>query len=267
MSEIFYREHDNRVPALIAAALLHAGIFALILIVPSGAPLLPIGSSVPINIVSSDPYTNTRPAVQAPDTESAQTPTPVPAAPPQAPAPPIAPPAFSAQPKAKAAHDKPVPEQTSLHPARPSASSPDLISHLQSIIDTAQRNAGKPASSAAKGPTRLETAPQPKPDAGQGEFQSDMLGLTQLLERLWNPNCDAPGGSGVRLTAKFTLGVNGRVLDGPHVGGLENSDNAVVAAAARRAIDAVREAEPYAEPFRGQTIVVNFNAKEACAKR
>jgi len=40
-----------------------------------------------------------------------------------------------------------------------------------------------------------------------------------------------------------------------------------VAAAARRAIDAVREAEPYAQPFRGQTIVVNFNAKEACAKR
>lgn len=267
MSETFYRKHDSRAPALIAAALLHAGVFALILLVPSGPPLLPIGSSVPINIVSSDPFTNTRPAVEAPQTETAQAPTPVPAAPPQAPAPPIAPPAFSAEPKPKAAHDKPVPAQASLHPARPSASSPDLISHLQSIIDNARRNSGQPNSSAQKGPARPETAPQAKPDAGQGEFQSDMLGLTQLLERLWNPNCDAPGGGGVRLTAKFTLGINGRVLDGPHMGGLENSDNAVVAAAARRAIDAVREAEPYAQPFRGQTIVVNFNAKEACAKR
>jgi hypothetical protein len=267
VSETFYREHDNRAPALIAAVLLHAGVFALIVLVPTGAPLLPIGSSVPINIVSSDPFTNTRPAVEAPQTEAAQTPTPVPAAPPQPAAPPVAPPVFSAEPKPKAAHDKPVPAQASLHPSKPSASAPDLISHLQSIIDNARRNSGQSNSSAQKGPARPQTAPQAKPDAGQGDFQSNMLGLTQLLERLWNPNCDVPGGDSVRLTAKFSLGADGRVSDGPHVGGLESSDNGVVAAAARRAIDAVREAEPYAQPFRGQTIVVNFNAKEACAKR
>ena len=41
----------------------------------------------------------------------------------------------------------------------------------------------------------------------------------------------------------------------------------MIAAAARRAIDAIHQAEPYAETFRGQTITVNFDAKEACAKR
>jgi hypothetical protein len=40
-----------------------------------------------------------------------------------------------------------------------------------------------------------------------------------------------------------------------------------VATAARRARDAIRQAEPFAAPFRGQTFPVNFDARKACAQR
>lgn len=262
-----YRERDNLAPALLVAAALHAGVFAIVMLAPSPPPALPVGSSVPINIVSSEPFTDTRPAIEAPQAESAATPTPVPAAPPQPPAAVLAPPSFSPAANPKAAHDKPVPAQPSLRPTRPSANSSALISHLNDIIANAQRSAGQPKANAPRGPARPETAPQARPDAGLGYSQSDLLGLQQLLERLWNPNCDVPGGESVRLVAKFKVGADGLVVGDPNVGGLDHSADGVVAAAARRALDAVRQVEPYAPSFRGQPIVVNFDAKEACSKR
>jgi hypothetical protein len=225
---------------------------------------------VPINIVSRAPFTDTRQAVQAPQTVSAQAPepTPAPKAKPAPPAPTPAPiPAFTQLPTRAA--PKPVKPQTqapSLKAAAPQAPSLDF-NHLQQIIQNAQRSAGPPTSSAQRGPPRAETAPQARPDAGQGVSQSDMQGLEQLLERLWNPNCGVPGGAGVKLQVKFTIGLDGRVLGRPNAGGLERSGDAVLAAAARRAIDAVQQAEPYSQPYYGQTIIVNFDAKEACAKQ
>jgi hypothetical protein len=94
-----------------------------------------------------------------------------------------------------------------------------------------------------------------------------MLGLQQLLERLWNPNCDVAGGAAVRLKVKFLVDLSGNLLGQPNAGGLERSSDPVVSAAALRALDAVREAAPYSQPYYGQTILVNFDAKEACAKR
>ena len=90
---------------------------------------------------------------------------------------------------------------------------------MQQIIDNAQRNAGARASGAQRGPARAETAPQARPDAGQGVSQSDMLGLTQLLERLWNPNCDVAGGSAVKLRVKFLIDLSGNVLGRPDTAG------------------------------------------------
>ncbi|HEX3407512.1 MAG TPA: energy transducer TonB, partial [Caulobacteraceae bacterium] len=86
---------QSRAPAFVAAVLLHAAVLALVLFAP-GKPPQPLGSSVPINIVSSAPFTDTRPAVQAPQTQAAQAPEPVPEAKPQPPAPIPAPaPAFT----------------------------------------------------------------------------------------------------------------------------------------------------------------------------
>jgi outer membrane biosynthesis protein TonB len=259
---------QSRAPAFVAAVLLHAAVLALVLFVPSRPPK-PIGSSVPINIVSSAPFTDTRPAVQAPQTQAAQAPQPVPAAKPQPPAPVPAPaPAFTEtrpQPPVKAA--RPTPTQApSMKPAQPAAK-PFDFDRLQQIIANAKHNAGAQASSAQRGAARPETAPQARPDAGQGVSQSDLLGLQQLLERLWNPNCDVAGGSSVKLKVRFLVGLSGDLVGRPNDGGLESSSDPVVAAAARRALDAIRQAAPYSAPYYGQSITVNFDAKEACAKR
>jgi len=257
---------QSRLPALLAAIVLHAGVLALVIFAPSQLPP-PVGSSVPINIVSTEPFTDTRPAVQAPQTQEAAAPAPVPQAQPQPPAPVVAPPTFSpavaAPPKAQRPAPTPRPAQ---HPTTPAAK-PFDFNRLQQIIANARRTSGAQASSAARGPARAATAPEARPDAGHGLSQSDLAGLEQLLERLWNPNCDVVGGSSVKLQVKFTVDLSGGLFGRPSAGGAERSSDPVVAAAARRALDAVQEAAPYAAPYYGQPIVVNFDAKEACAKR
>ncbi|MDQ2861565.1 MAG: energy transducer TonB, partial [Pseudomonadota bacterium] len=116
-----------------------------------------------------------------------------------------------------------------------------------------------------RGPARAETAPQARVDAGQGVSQSDLQGLQQLLERLWNPNCGVEGGSGVVVPVKFAVGEDGQVVG--RVTDRGASSDPVVFAAARRAIDAVHQAEPYAAPYRGKSFTVNFDAKKACEGR
>ena len=259
---------QSRAPALAAAALLHAGMLALVLFVPGRAPQ-PIGSSVPINIVSSAPFTDTRPAVQAPQTQAAQAPQPVPAAKPQPPAPVPAPaPAFTETRPQPVKAERPTPAQTpSLKPAQPAAK-PFDFDRLQQIIANARHNEGAPASSAQRGPARPETAPQARPDAGQGISQSDLAGLQQLLERLWTMQCEMEGISSVKpFKVHFTVTLTGHLLGPPDAGGLQNSSNPLVASVARRAIAAVHEAEPFAEPYYGQTITVNFDPKKAYASK
>ncbi len=71
----------------------------------------------------------------------------------------------------------------------------------------------------------------------------------------------------MKLKVQFLVDLSGNLLGRPNAGGLESSSDPVVAAAARRALDAIREAAPYSPPYYGQAITVNFDAKEACAKR
>ncbi|HTX48767.1 MAG TPA: hypothetical protein VME40_05185 [Caulobacteraceae bacterium] len=259
---------ENRLPALAAAAAAHVALLALLILAPSRSNLPPVGSSVPINIVSSEPATDSRPAVQAPETAAAATPQPQPQAPTQPPAPEVATPSFSAAPPAAAPKPaKPAPAQPSLSPTRPAASNVDWA-RMQQIIEAAKRNAGAQSSSAVRGPSRVETATQARPDAGQGVSQSDILGLQQLLDRLWNLQCDAGGvGSVPPFKVRFIVGLSGRLIGTPNAGGLEQSSNLLVASVARRAVDAIHEAEPLAPPYYGQTITVNFDAKEACRNR
>jgi hypothetical protein len=104
-------------------------------------------------------------------------------------------------------------------------------------------------------------------DAGQGVSQSDIAGLSQLLERLWNPDCVVAGPDAVIVPVKFTVGFDGRLSGRVNAGGREASPNPVIATATRRAIDAIHQAEPYGATYRGQTFTVNFDAKTACANR
>jgi hypothetical protein len=286
MSGVAMVRRDNRLVGLVLAAALHVGVLALVLITPAKPLQLPVGSSVPINIVSSEP-TDVRPAVQAPQTQAAAAPQPVPQAPPQPPAPTPAPtPSFThvePKPTPPQPRPQPAPVQPSPHPvarppqptppqpaqARPAPPRPSFdIDRLQQIIQNAQRNAGNHASSAPRGPPRAETAPQPRPDAGHGLTQSDLVGLSQLLERLWTLQCDVGSAASTpTFKVRFVVDLSGNLLGTPNAGGLEHSSDPVTASVARRALDAVHAVFPLPQQYYGQTVTVNFNAKEACAKR
>jgi hypothetical protein len=288
MSGAVMGPRDNRAIALIGAAVLHLGVFALLLLAPSKPATPPVGSSVPINIVSSEP-TDSRPAVQAPQAQAAASPAPPqPQAPPQPPAPVPAPtPSFSravpkpvpaptpkpaptpTPPVATRAVAHPTPPRPAVH-AAPAPPAPAMdFNRLQQIIDNARHNAGPPASSAPHAATpRPETAPQARPDAGHGVSQSDMTGLSQLLDRLWNLQCAVSGVTGVApFKVHFVVDLSGNLLGAPTAGGLEHSSDPVTASVARRAIDAVHAVTPLPAPYYGQTITVNFIPKQACENR
>ncbi len=90
--------------------------------------------------------------------------------------------------------------------------------------------------------------------------------MSQLLNRLWNPNCSVEGGDAVLVSVTFAVGSDGRVIGRVNASGRESADP-VMAAAARRAIDAVHAVEPYQAVYRGATFRINFDAKTACANR
>jgi hypothetical protein len=161
---------------------------------------------------------------------------------------------------------QPPPRQQAVASAKPAPDTFSLDALAADIAKSRHASPPRPASG-ARGPTRAETAPEARVDAGQGVSQSDIAGLSQLLERLWNPNCDTAGGEAVVIPVKYTVSFDGHVIGRIVLGGRGASSDPVVETAARRAIDAIHQAEPYADTFRGQTFTVIFDAKKACASR
>jgi len=269
---------DGWLPALAAAVVLHVLVFAVVVLF--GLPKTKLGGTVvPINIVANAPTTDSRAAEQAPETQTAQTDAPTPQAPPEVtppakstpappkPAPPqprpVPPPPKPVPAKSvtPAPTPKPVPTPVKPAPARPQPAPTFDLNRLQESINGAVARAAKP-SSAPRGPTRRETAPQPRPSAGTGVSTSDIEGLGQLLNRLWNPNCAADPVD-ANLTIDVDMDGRIRVDDG----GRDKSSDPAVAASYLRAIAAVHKVEPYDPKFRGQHIPIRFNASKACANR
>jgi protein TonB len=260
-----FEPRQTRLPAFAVAVLLHVVVIALLVLAPRPA-LPPIGSSVPVNVISDARATNSRPAVEAPSTETAATPRPTPEAPPQTPAPAPGPPLIAKAAPAPKAQPAPQPTASAAPRAAAPPSRPFDFNRLQQIIQNARRSSGVTSSSARSGPTTAETAPQARPNAGEGVSQSDLAGLEQLLERLWNPNCGVAGGASVKLKFRILVGIDGGLLEAkPLASG--GADPAVVQAALLRAHDALQQAAPFSQPYWGQAIVVNFDAKEPCANR
>ena len=114
---------------------------------------------------------------------------------------------------------------------------------------------------AQRGPTQAETAHEARVDAGTGVSQSDLAGLQQLLQRLWNPDC--ANGQRPVIPVKFTIGYDGHLQGAVDTGGRDIRADVD----ARRAVDAVHQAAPYADTYRGLTITVRFDAKKACAAK
>ena len=258
------RERTQMTPSLLVSALLHGGLLAGALVAwPWMSKPIPIGTVVPVNIVSDAPFADVRPAEQAPDEQLALTEDPVPEATPEAVAPPAPDPEPAPKPAPKAA--EPTPKPT---PAKRSESPGLDLDALAASIQP-RRAAGKPRSSAQRGPSRAETAVDARPAVGPatGLAANAFASLAADLERRWNPNCEVEGGSNVDIRVAFRVASSGRVIGQPEASG-ENSSDPVVKAASDRAKRAVRQAEPfenYPPDYYGERITVRFNARKACA--
>ncbi len=280
------RERSEFSGPMLASALLHAGVIAAALISWPWGRQLPLGSAVPINIVANAPVTDLAPAEQGPQDQLAQTEEPVPEAPapPAAPPPAPAPPTPQPQPAPKPAPAPPKPAPTPAPtpkpaakptpappaPAKPAPARPapkaekslDLDALAASVAKSSQR------SSAAKGPARQATAPEARPDLGSGQAASAIAGMSDEIQKRWNPNCEVEGGRDVRLKVSFTLGAGGQVVGQVDARGAEHSSDPVVKAAAERAIRAVYAAAPFTRLPRnlyGQRFDLNFKTSEACS--
>ena len=121
------RERSEFSGAMVASALLHAGIFAAALIAWPWDRKLPIGAAVPVNIVANAPSTDLAPAEQGPEESPAQTEEPVPDAPtpPAAPEPTPQPVPTPPKPAAKPTPPAPAPVPTPKPaPAKPAENAP-----------------------------------------------------------------------------------------------------------------------------------------------
>lgn len=264
-------------PAAVASVVLHVGIAAAFMI-SWGDRDLKVGSVTPVTIVSSAPDADLRPAVQGPETLEAATEQPTPEAPAEpAPPPQPVPPQPAPMPKAAptpaakvAPTPAPKPAQkaapTPATPAKPAPQGLDLDALSASLTKPA-RNAPQRPSSAAQGPSRAETAPVARNTAGAGlAAGAAVQGLQDELQRRWNPNCDVVGGRDVLVRVVFRLGVGGQVV-GDVRSEIRSAPNAVAQAGAERAVRAVYAAAPFRglpREFYGDSIAVNFNAREAC---
>lgn len=273
------RERSPLTTALIVSAIAHAAVVGAALIPWPWARELKVGAVVPVNIVSSIPA-NPRPAVEGPLEQPAQTESPEPDAPLEAPAaaqPELAEPQPQPQPKTPAPRPAPAPkpapekappkkaEPAKSPPARPAPAKKESGLDLDALADSLK---GSQSSSASKGRNRPETAREARNTSGSGVSGAAMSGLAEELQRRWNPNCEVDGARDVRVRVTFRLSSDGRVVGDVEAGGQERSSDPVVRAAAERAIRAVYGAAPFTtlpREFYGAPIVVSFNAAQACA--
>jgi len=253
-------------PALMGSVLLHATVAALFLISWNFTRDLKVGSAVPVTIVSSAPSADIRPAVEAPEPQTAQTDEPVPEAPLESAAPEPQPTPTPPTPAPKAT--KPVEKVPAAKPAPPVKPEKGLdLDALSASVSKMVKPASTKPSSAAKGPARPESALLARQTVGTGVSAAALTGLTDELQRRWNPNCDVEGGRNVQVRVAFVIGAGGQVV-GDVTSKIQGAQNAVSQAAADRAVRAVYAASPFRNlprEFYGDKIAVNFNAREACS--
>lgn len=251
-------------PAAVGSLALHVGVAAAFMI-SWGNRDLKVGAIVPVTIVSNAPDVDTRPAEQGPETQSAMTADPVADAPPE-PVPPPPLPAPSMPPTKAAKPAEKVPAPTTKPATRPAEKAFDLDS-LEASLTRPARNTPQRPSSAAKGPARPETAPVARQTVGSGlAAGAAVAGMTEELQRRWNPNCDVEGGRDVVVRVTFQLGATGQVV-GEVVPQIQGARSPVATAGAERAVRAVYAAAPFRglpREFYGDRVAVNFNAREAC---
>jgi len=245
------RESLERYPALAAAVVLHAGLFAAAILLGNLLNKPIYGPNV-VSVTLINTANNPAPAIVTPTPTVIPAP-PTPPTPEVAPAPTPLPPA----PALKSAKTPP-PSKTPAKPATAVPSDDSFFSHMSQTL----AKGGAPAKPRPPSATASGTGAKPSPAA--------MASLKAQLERLWNPNCEVMGGSDVSIVLTFRLGVGGRLTDKPRASvGATNNDLTKVAS--DRAIRAVYQyfsdpSRPYAD-LPPENYTVNFNPKEYCSQR
>lgn len=283
------RSRTNRLPSLAASAGLHGAVLALALISWQwGAKHLKLGQVVPVEIVNGPPA-DMAPALQAPEpspaTAEQPTPSPTPPTPPAPPQPTPAPPQPAAQPKQ--AQPQPTPAKP-MNPGQGKPAKPYDPNQIARDIAESKRKSqntfdpGRLAADIAKqaqgqkGANKPRTAPQAQTGQGTEDHlsASDVNGLVTKLQRLWNPNCDVEGAAGINIKMRIRFRRDGSLDGDPQLvdRSIDPDGASLLSASAHRALSAVRRGAPYDElPANAygdwKDMVVNFNAKQACARR
>ncbi|HXQ44996.1 MAG TPA: energy transducer TonB [Caulobacteraceae bacterium] len=259
----------DRYPALAASALLHVAVLVAALVSWPWSETIHMGEVVPVTLISGAEAPAPAPAVQAPQPQAAATEAPEPQAPPQ--------PALRAEPPspvppspapAKAHPQKVAPQPTPVAKTKPTPAPSEDWTALAAALSHQSQSAHP--SSAQRGPSRPSQAVQARTTTGVSNAVSSaaLTSLSGELQRLWNPNCDAPGGD-VTIKVTFKLTASGR-LDGAPTSSQAGAADPAQAAASDRAVRAVYEGEPFSElppALYGQNITVNFNQKSYCSSR
>lgn len=293
------RARSSSWPALGGSILLHGGLalFALFVLPLLQKPIR-IAPVVPVTLITAQDQGSQRNAVAAPQPAPAAAPEPTPEAPAQAPAPEPAPAPRPAPPPPKPTPPRPTPPKPAPEPPKPSPPTPkptptpkakpaptpppktapakaekslDLDALAASLSPTTARSAGSRQSSAAKGPAKPATAVKAQTSNGVGDVAASgaLNSMAAELQRIWNPNCDVAGGSDANIKVAFRLASNGRLIGQPE-SSAETASDPVIKAASDRAKSAINQAAPFQNlppQLYGPKIVVNFNARQACAPR
>lgn len=143
---------------------------------------------------------------------------------------------------------------------------------LDSIAAAAPRP-GPRRSSAQLGEERQRAGPTGRTgSSGRSEETALALGaISERVQRAWNLDCATPGFSTVRVRVTVSLNRDGSLAGEPR-SDVSTDEGGVLGVAAQRALTAVRRAAPfdtlpddrYSE---WRSVVLNFNAREACRGR
>ena len=196
---------------------------------------------------------------------------------PEAPPEPTPPPPAPAPPPPTPTPKPPVPKPVPAPAPKPAPPAPqqtfDFDSLQKSIARSRARNPSPPRPSPApRGPAQAETAVNARPAVGAATALSAtaLNGLSSELQRRWNPNCEVEGGGTVIVRIAFRLGAGGVLVGDQTIQGVTGADPTQNRIAAERALRAVRQAAPFESlpsDLFGQSIVVTFDAKQACSTR
>lgn len=242
---------EGRGPSWVGAVVLHLAVLLVLMLKPQSP--LPNGNTVAVTLVTGPPSAAPAPQEIAPAPTPAQAPEVA-----QEPTPPM-----RATPAAAPA-PKPVPTPTPKAkpaPARP-ADQPFSLDNLQSSLARSVRK--DPARAPHQGDWRPQAGPAAQAGRDSGVSQSDQQGLRQLLQRLWNP-CFIGAERHPPIQIRFYVGDDGRVVGQPAIvtPGVSTASDP----AARRAVIAIHQAEPYQPVFRDHAFTVNFDGRSYCANR